>query len=843
MALYKHQADRQLREQREWLRVTLTSIGDAVIATDTDGRVTFLNPVAESLTGWKTEEAPGQPIQEVFRIVNEQTGQPLEDPVARVLREGRAVALANHTALVTRDGRTVPIEDSAAPILDAAGQVIGAVLVFHDVTEKRRAEEALRRSHDELEKCVEVRTVELVAARDSVSAERQRLYDVLETLPVYVVLLAPDYHVPFANRFFRERFGESGGKRCYEYLFNRTEPCEICETYSVMKTNSPHHWYWTGPDKRDYDIYDYPFVDADGSSLILEMGIDITEQKQAERALKEINETLEERIIERTAQLNSAFESLRASRVAALNLMEDAVAARKEAEETAAALRESEERLRLFIEYAPAGLAMFDREMRYLHCSRRWRDDYRLGDHDHLGISHYEIFPEISEEWREAHRRGLAGEVLRAEADRFVRADGTIQWVRWEIRPWRDATGNVGGIVIFAEDITDIKLAEIKLLSLNKALKAMSDSSQAVIRAGDEAEYLDSLCRIIVEDCGYSMVWIGFAENDEAKSVRPVSCAGFEEGYLDTLQLTWADTERGRGPTGTAIRAGKVAMCRNMLADPAFTPWRAEALKRGYASSIGFPLMANQKAFGAVTIYSPETDPFSESEVKLLAELVDNVSYGLEVLRIKDAQKQAVEALRERERSLAEIVRKSPSFVCILRGPDHVYEMANEKYFQLIGERDILGKKLVDALPEIAGTPYMEILDRVYHTGEPFSESNASIKLARGPEGYLEEAWLDFIYLPLREPDGTITGIFVHGVDITERRRAEMGLRTSYQRSSLLAETTARLLASDSPQKVVEELCRRVMEVLDCQAFFNFLVDEKRTVFVSTPVQVSPKKR
>ena len=98
MALYRHEADRQLRRQREWLRVTLTSIGDAVIATDAAGRITFFNPVAEALTGWKAEEALGQPVQAVFRIVNEQTGGPLEDPVARVLRAGRAVELGNHAA-------------------------------------------------------------------------------------------------------------------------------------------------------------------------------------------------------------------------------------------------------------------------------------------------------------------------------------------------------------------------------------------------------------------------------------------------------------------------------------------------------------------------------------------------------------------------------------------------------------------------------------------------------------------------------------------------------------------------------------------------------------------------
>ena len=145
MALYKHKSERHMREQSEWLRVTLTSIGDAVITCDTDGRVTFLNPVAEALTGWKSDDARELPIQRVFLLVNEDTHQPIEDPVALVLQEGRPRKLSNHTALVTRDGREVPVEDSAAPILDAEGRVIGAVLVFHDVTEKRRAQETLQR--------------------------------------------------------------------------------------------------------------------------------------------------------------------------------------------------------------------------------------------------------------------------------------------------------------------------------------------------------------------------------------------------------------------------------------------------------------------------------------------------------------------------------------------------------------------------------------------------------------------------------------------------------------------------------------------------------------------------
>ena len=130
------------------------------------------------------------------------------------------------------------------------------------------------------------------------------------------------------------------------------------------------------------------------------------------------------------------------------------ISAIKQAEHS---LAESEARLRLFIDYAPAGLAMFDRDMRYLYASKRWLADYGLGDRDLHGLAHYEVFPEISAAWKEAHRRGLSGEVLRSEGDRFARLDGSVQWVRWEIRPWYGADGRIGGIVIFTEDITERK--------------------------------------------------------------------------------------------------------------------------------------------------------------------------------------------------------------------------------------------------------------------------------------------------------------------------------------------------------------------------------------------------
>jgi len=144
-------------------------------------------------------------------------------------------------------------------------------------------------------------------------------------------------------------------------------------------------------------------------------------------------------------------------------------------------LRESGEYLRFFFEYAPAALAMFDHNMCYLHVSNRWRSDYGLGERALLGVSHYQIFPEIPEKWKEAHRRGLAGEVIREEEERFERADGSLQWLCWEIRPWNKSDGTVGGIVIFTEDITARKRTEEALRKSETEFRMLAESMPQIV--------------------------------------------------------------------------------------------------------------------------------------------------------------------------------------------------------------------------------------------------------------------------------------------------------------------------------------------------------------------------
>lgn len=155
----------------------------------------------------------------------------------------------------------------------------------------------------------------------------------------------------------------------------------------------------------------------------------------------------------------------------------------------------------------------------------------------------------------------------------------------------------------------------------------------------------------MVRTAGYRMAWVGFAEQGDRKSVLPVSRAGHVDGYLESIRITWDDTEHGRGPTGTAVRTGKPCVFRNVGADPLFSPWRTEALRRGYASVAALPLLSEGSVLGAITIYAGEADAFDEQEVALLADLADNLAYGITSLQTRSAREAAEKASRRRMRS------------------------------------------------------------------------------------------------------------------------------------------------------------------------------------------------
>ena len=246
--------------------------------------------------------------------------------------------------------------------------------------------------------------------------------------------------------------------------------------------------------------------------------------------------------------------------------------------------------------------------------------------------------------------------------------------------------------ISIVRDITERKRAEQELRRVNRTLQTISKCNQVTVRAADESHLLDSICGILVRSGGYRMAWVGYAENDEGKSVRPVAHAGFEEGYLQTASITWADTESGREPTGAAIRTGKPVLARDIQADHSLVPWREEALKRGYASTIALPILLDAHVLGALTIYAEDPEAFDSEEIQHLTDLSNDLTYGIQGLRTAAERNQAEAALRQSETTLRSVLKAAPVGICIMK--DRVFQSANDFWYEIIGytEAELLGQ-------------------------------------------------------------------------------------------------------------------------------------------------------
>ncbi len=207
------------------------------------------------------------------------------------------------------------------------------------------------------------------------------------------------------------------------------------------------------------------------------------------------------------------------------------------------------------------------------------------------------------------------------------------------------ADGKYYGRIWYFRDITERNRNEQTLLKINRDLKALSNCNQVLIHAADEAQMLQDMCRNIVEVAGYHLAWVGFAEHDADKTVRPVAHAGYDEGYLERASVSWADNEQGRGPAGMAIRTQKPWVIQDARTDPAYELWRANAVKIGYGSVAGFPLASSGKVLGALCIYSSTSNEFVEEEIRLLGELADDLAFGIVTLRTRALEAKSAERL------------------------------------------------------------------------------------------------------------------------------------------------------------------------------------------------------
>ena len=234
---------------------------------------------------------------------------------------------------------------------------------------------------------------------------------------------------------------------------------------------------------------------------------------------------------------------------------------------------------------------------------------------------------------------------------------GALKWVRERAEIEFDSDGRAVQGIGTVQDITERKRAQEELLRINRAHRALSRCNEALIRATEESAWLAQVCRIIVDEAGYRFCWVGRAEHDEAKTVTAVAQAGVDEGYLKAVNVTWADTDRRQGPTGTCIRTGQTQIVTNTATDPMFAAWRDEALKRAYSSILAIPLIVDDEPFGALSIYAEEVEAFREDEVALLTELAGDLGYGVTTLRVRAEQQRGEEEIRRINAELEDRVR------------------------------------------------------------------------------------------------------------------------------------------------------------------------------------------
>jgi PAS domain S-box-containing protein len=210
----------------------------------------------------------------------------------------------------------------------------------------------------------------------------------------------------------------------------------------------------------------------------------------------------------------------------------------------------------------------------------------------------------------------------------------------------------IGALWLMAVLISQRNRMEANLRRTERTLRTIGACGQSLVWAKTEPALLQEVCQAIVKEGGYRLAWVCFAEPDEQKSVSIAAQAGHDEGYLKELNLTWADRERGRGPTGTAIRSGQPVLCGSIATDPNFAPWSDAALKHGYVSTLALPLLEGNRAFGVLSIYAAKPNAFSAEEADLLAKLADDLAYGILALRRNLEQSKAEKAARESEENL-----------------------------------------------------------------------------------------------------------------------------------------------------------------------------------------------
>ncbi|MGF3523151.1 MAG: PAS domain S-box protein, partial [Candidatus Bathyarchaeia archaeon] len=314
-------------------------------------------------------------------------------------------------------------------------------------------------------------------------------------------------------------------------------------------------------------------------------------------------------------------------------------------------------------------------------------------------------------------------------------------------------------------DLTERKKTEEKMRKLNRALLAVGKSNEALLRATDAASLVQEVCRIAVKDCGYDLAWVGLVEHGEDKTVRPVAYEGFDKEYVDSLKITWADTERGMGPTGRAVRTGKPQLCSDIRVDADFAPWREQAAKKGYTSSLALPLRDEREVIGVLNIYSREPNAFSDEEILLLDSLAKDLGYGLTALKARAEKEKMEKAVAAAKEEWEQTFHTMPDAIAIIDANYRIMR-ANQTMTQKLGLelKELVG---LTCYKQIHGADYPPEFCPHAQTMKDGKEHAAEIHIPKLGRYFMIRT------SPLKDANGHVTATVHVATDITERKKTE----------------------------------------------------------------------
>ncbi|BAV32950.1 hypothetical protein SCL_0628 [Sulfuricaulis limicola] len=559
-----------------WVEI-FDAIVDPIFMHDHQGRVVRANRAYAEMAGMDIRQVIGRPYWQMF---------PLHDgPLSccRLILSEKLDTAEEDLTLET--GQTYRCRFFT--LRNLAGEYLASLHIMTDVTERRHMEKSLKQ-------------------------ERDFTATVMDTLGALVLVLDHEGRIIRFNHACEEATGYSFAdvqdRPVWDILLLPEELDSVRTVFNNLRSGmfpNEHENYWRTKDggRRLISWSNTALTGENGGvQYVLATGIDITEQRAMEQAL-----------------------------------------------------RNSEARFRTMIENSSDITALLDCDGGVRYTSPSIGRVLGYGDDELIGqnisaLIHPDDLPRVKNALaRAAENPGVAQHV----EHRFKDRDGV--WRHLEsVGKYFLNESPVSGVVVNARDITARKLAEEKmraadesLRKLNRALKTLSACNESLVHAMHEQELLAAICQVIVHTGGYRFAWVGYAENDEHKTVRPMAFAGAETGFLDALRFSWADDEFGRNPIGEAVRTGIRQGIHNIEETSAALLPREEALRRGFFSCTALPLRDGDRVMGVLSIYASEADAFDEEEVKLLMELADDLTYGIVALRNQAEREYAMEENRQ----------------------------------------------------------------------------------------------------------------------------------------------------------------------------------------------------